>query len=76
MNTSKIKHLKLFRINTYKKTGEGVPPCCGRDVRVRDYEAQREERSLHFGRDDRSEVGMTGMGVCWAQRSQEKMTRG
>jgi hypothetical protein len=26
MNTSKTKHLKPFRMNTYKKTGEGVPP--------------------------------------------------
>jgi hypothetical protein len=26
---------------------------CGRDDRVRDYEAQREERSLHYGRDDK-----------------------
>jgi len=25
MNTSKTKHLKLFRMNTYKKTGEGAP---------------------------------------------------
>jgi hypothetical protein len=26
MNTSKIQDLKLFRINTYEKTGGGVPP--------------------------------------------------
>ena len=26
MNTSKTQDLKLFRINTYKKTGGGVPP--------------------------------------------------
>ncbi len=32
MNTSKTKDLKLFRINTYKKTGEGVPPGSRRGI--------------------------------------------
>jgi hypothetical protein len=27
MNTSKTQDLKLFRMNTYEKTGEGVPSC-------------------------------------------------
>jgi hypothetical protein len=46
MNTSKTKGLKLFRINTYKKTGGGVPP-------LRVGMTEGEERSLQCGRDDR-----------------------
>ncbi len=33
MNTSKTQDLKLFRINTYEKTGGGVPHC-GRDDKM------------------------------------------
>ena len=46
MNTYKIKGLKLFRMNTYEKTGEGVPPL---HVGM----TEGDERSLHCGRDDR-----------------------
>jgi hypothetical protein len=46
MNTSKTQDLKLFRMNTYKKTGGGVPP-------LRVGMTEGEERSLHCGRDDR-----------------------
>ena len=50
MNTSKTQDLKLFRINTYKKTGGGAPPPCAGMT-------EGEERSLHCGRDDRPSEG-------------------
>jgi len=35
MNTSKTQDLKLFRINTYEKTGGGVPPALDARLEVR-----------------------------------------
>jgi hypothetical protein len=32
MNSSKTQHLKLFRMNTYKKTGEGAPTALDRST--------------------------------------------